>query len=186
MLKAVPVTLVLAVAVLTASCSVPAATAPATSTSMAVTASATPTPTPTPTAMTTEAAGALYLAKICKANAAGQAMSAVVQAEPFDLATAQAKAAVYRDAVRQVITEFTKPSTLWPAEVKPDVADFVEGYYTLMSRAERLAHSNNAQGFLDGWKAWTDPTVESPAHVASQKIRLKLGLAADGKASCNL
>lgn len=136
--------------------------------------------------MTTQAAGTFYLAKICKANAASAAMSAAVQAEPFDLATSRAKTAVYRDAVRQVITDFTKPNTLWPTAVKADVAAFVEGFYTELSHAESLAQTNNEPGFIDAWNAWTDPAAPNPAHVASQKIRLKLGLAADAKASCKL
>lgn len=136
--------------------------------------------------MTTKAAGAFFLAKTCKANAASVAMSDTVQAEPFDLAASRTKSGVYRDAVRQVITEFTKPSTLWPTEVKPDVAAFVDGFYTELSEAEKLAQTNNAPGFIDAWNAWTDPAAARPAHVASQKIRLKLGLPADALASCEL
>lgn len=75
-------------------------------------------------------------------------MSTAVQAEPFDLATSRAKAAVYRDAVRQVITDFTGPSTLWPTAVKPDFAAFVEGFYTELSQAEGLAQTNNAPASL--------------------------------------
>lgn len=102
------------------------------------------------------------------------------------MAQAQAKTHAYRDALRQTILEFTKPSTLWPAAVKPDVEAFVEGLYGEMSQAEIVAQNTNSTGFFNAWNAWTDPAAPSPVHVASQKIRLKLGLTADARASCKL
>lgn len=192
LMKALQVSLVAALALTATSCSLPAPSTQQTTVSASpsgsttVSPTPTPKPTPTPTAMTAKAAGAFYLATICKSNAASAAQTAAVQAEPFDLAQAQARTRAYRDALRQTILEFTKRTTLWPAAVQPDIDSFVEGLYGEMSQAEIVAQSTNPTGFFDAWNAWTDPTAASPVHVASQKIRLKLGLAADAKASCKL
>lgn len=114
------------------------------------------------------------------------AQTAAVQAEPFVLAEAQAKSRAHRDAIRQTIVQFTRPSTLWPAEVKADVAAFVDGLYAQMSEAEALAQSTSPEGFMEMWNAQTEPTDHQATLVAAQKIRLKLGLSADAKASCKL
>ncbi len=134
--------------------------------------------------MTPAAAGAHYLATVCKSNAAGAALTTSVHTDPFDLVASKEKAGAHRDALRQVILEFTKPDLLWPESVKPDIAAFVEGLYGEMSHAESLAANVNADGFTSTWNAWTDPAAPNPAHLASQKVRLKLGLSADAMGSC--
>lgn len=185
-MKTVGTILFLALVLTTTSCSQPAATTSETPAPSSVTESPTQTPTPTPTAMTPSAAGAYYLATVCKSNAAGAAMTTVVHTDPFDLAASREKAGVYRDALRQVILEFTKPDVLWPESVKPDVAAFVEGLYEEMSHAESLSADTEAAAFNSTWNAWTDPAAPNPSHLASQKVRLKLGLSADAHASCGM
>lgn len=112
-------------------------------------------------------------------------MTTVVQTDPFDLAASKEKAGAYRDSLRQVILEITKPDVLWPESVRPDIAAFVEGLYEEMSNAEGLASNTNTAGFTSTWNAWTDPAAANPAHLASQKVRLKLGLSADAAGSCS-
>lgn len=136
--------------------------------------------------MTPTDAGAYYLATICKSNAAGASLGTVINTDPFDLAASREKAGAYRDALRQVILEFTKPDLVWPESVKPDISAFVDGLYGEMTHAESLSANTDAAGFSSTWNAWTDPATANPAHLASQKVRLKLGLSADAHGSCGL
>jgi hypothetical protein len=135
--------------------------------------------------MTVAAAGSFYLANVCKSNAASDALSTVVSVDPFDLAGSQEKAKAYRDALRQVIVEFTKPEVLWPDAVKGDITVLVDGLYEAMGQAASLALTTTPSGFIESWNAYTDPATAKTTLPASQKVRLKLGLSADSKASCS-
>lgn len=146
----------------------------------------TPTPTPTPTAMTVDEAGKFYLGVICKSNKTAAALNATAQVLPFDLAASVRDAALERDAIKMSIQQLSAPSRPWPTAVTQDVDAFVEGLYGELSNAASLAASNTKEGFIETWNAYTDPKTPSPAHVASQKIRLKLGLSADAVGSCGL
>ncbi|MFE4197266.1 hypothetical protein ACFRJ9_15490 [Paenarthrobacter sp. NPDC056912] len=144
----------------------------------------TPAPTPMPTLILPEAAGVAYLAAVCPMNEAGTTLNATMQANPVDIVAAKRDAGLYRDSLRSVIQQMSAPPAAWPAAVEKDVSDFIEGLYAEMSQAETLSAIETREGIIASWNAWNDPSQPYPAHVASQKIRLKLGLPADSKASC--
>ncbi|WP_043805991.1 hypothetical protein [Paenarthrobacter aurescens] len=135
--------------------------------------------------MLPEAAGAAYLAAVCPMNEVGTDLNTTMQASPLDIVAARRDAGLYRDSVKAVIQKITAPPAPWPATVEEDVSDFVEALYTEMSHAETLSAIETREGIIASWNAWNDPTEPYPAHVASQKIRLKLNLPADSKASCS-
>ncbi|MEI2278993.1 hypothetical protein OHC50_16130 [Paenarthrobacter ilicis] len=135
--------------------------------------------------MLPDAAGAAYLAAVCPMNSVGIALNTTMQASPLDIVAAKRDAGLYRDAVKDVIQRMSAPPAAWPTAVEKDVNDFVEALYVEMSHAETLSAIETREGIIASWNAWNDPSEPYPAHVASQKIRLKLDLPADSKASCS-
>jgi hypothetical protein len=135
--------------------------------------------------MLPDVAGAAYLAAVCPMNAAGTTLNATMQASPLDIVAVKRDAGLYRDSVRDLIQKLTVPPSPWPTVVEKDINDFSEALYVEMSHAETLSAIDTQEGIIASWNAWNDPSEPYPAHVASQKIRLKLNLPADSKASCS-
>lgn len=148
--------------------------------------SPTPTPTPTPTEMSVAEAGKYYLAVICKSNKASQSMTNTVHAEPFDFAAARKATAVYRDEIRTVIQKLSAPKLKWPTVVSKDVDTFVQGLYGELGKAANASQAENADAYIADWNVWTDPAAQGTSLEASQRVRLKLNLPADAKASCKM
>lgn len=137
--------------------------------------------------MSNEAAGAYYLAVMCKSNAVSEDLFKVAEVKPLDFPAAKAKAAILRDGYHEAIDKLTSKDVHWPETVQTDVAAFVDGLYAEeLSPVSALAAETTADGFVATYNRWLSPSAPATAHVASQKIRVKLGLSSDALGTCSL
>ncbi len=141
--------------------------------------SATATPTPTP--MSVGEAGKYYLAAVCPTNVLSKKTSAIVQTKPLDLEAAKSAAAALRDSQRKLIETLSDAKVLWPDVVKEDVATLAEASYGEVTGADSVAKQTSEANVIAAWNAWASSPIIAPT---GQKIRLKLGLAADTSGSC--
>lgn len=154
-----------------------------TATEVAVTSPSTAaTATPTPTVMSVADAGKFYLTTVCPTNALGDKASAIMQTKPLDLGAAKSATAALRDGHRKVVETLSDPKVLWPDVVKADIVTLTDAIYGEVSGADNVAKQTTESGLINAWNGWTSP----PALASTaQKIRLKLGLAADTSSSCS-
>jgi hypothetical protein len=184
-----------------AGCSSPAEgeSASATSTAEVTAQPATPSPssapTPsaepptTPAALTVEEAAQTYLDGVCPSNAAVRALSdeantAFTAGVPLNVAAANEKAAATRDSYRTLVEKFTADTTVWPELVDADIDALVETIYTDVALTGQMADAPDEATFIGSWNVWTDPVRQAETSGVPQKIRAKLELPADSKASC--
>lgn len=139
----------------------------------------TATPTPTPTLMSTEEAGAYYLATICPANVAGNAFNTVwVNLDsPYEAIIPVAAASM--DANRNAAEALDDTTVIWPENVVEDVAVVRDALLADTSTLSAIANAATLEE-MNGI-SFTD-TSDSAA--ASQRIRLRLDLSADTNVGC--
>jgi hypothetical protein len=102
------------------------------------------------------------------------------------LSGCQAKAAVLRDGYHEAIDKLISKDVHWPDAVQTDVAAFVDGLYAEdLSPVSALASETTASDFVAAYNRWLSPNAPQTAHVASQKIRVKLGLSSDALVTCS-
>lgn len=165
---------------LLAGCTAPADSGSTTETvpaSQAGTPSPTSTPTPTPEAMSVEDAANYYLDTVCPANAASETWNTATASGEFPAYKASAQPLV--DAYSAAAARFDDPTVLWPAQIEPaDITALSNSYYADISILQGIANANT--------EAEANFTFASrdAAAAASQKIRARLGLAADTTSSC--
>lgn len=151
-------------------------------TALSETAVATVTPSPSATVMSVAEAGKFYLSAICPTNILSDTLADTIRAQPMNVGATTQGAAALRDGYRKAIETLSDENVLWPEPVKADVATLAESMYANVSAAGTLANQTTEPDLVAAWNEWTD---EPTRPATAQKIRLKLGLSADTRSSCN-
>ena len=140
--------------------------------------SSAPAPKPTPTVMSKTEAADLYLKTVCPSNFASDDLFNAFNADPVDLEAIKSAAAAFAATEENAAQTFDDSSILWPKNVKSDMPAMAEDAFSTLSWISQIQGANTIE---ETYVAVPDLTKSS---TASQRIRSRLGLSSDTKASC--
>jgi hypothetical protein len=140
-----------------------------------------PTPTPTPTIMTVVEAGEMYLQAVCPGNNATDKFFADINVETPDIAILKADAVSLVDAFTRGTEILDEETILWPEDIADSITTIADADYASIGWAQSMVNAETLDDFI-GF-TYTQPGTPESA-TAAQKIRARLDLTSDTKASC--